>query len=61
MMKKTNEFEGSVSFTEYDYFMAPIISFNVKKDYVFSRMQLLSPVRVRGKRLFRQEVSTVVL
>ncbi len=33
MMKKTNEFEGSVSFTEYDYFMAPIISFNVKKDY----------------------------
>lgn len=33
MMKKTNEFEGSVSFTEYDYFMAPMISFNVKKEY----------------------------
>lgn len=33
MMKKTNEYEGSISFSENDFFMAPILSFNVKREY----------------------------
>lgn len=33
MMKKTNEYEESRDFSEKDFFMAPILSFNVKREY----------------------------
>lgn len=33
MMKKTNEYEESRDFSETDFFMAPILSFNVKREY----------------------------
>ena len=33
MMKKSNEYEESRDFSEKDFFMAPILSFNVKREY----------------------------
>ena len=33
MMKKTNEYEESRDFSEKEFFMAPILSFNVKREY----------------------------
>ena len=33
MTKKTNEYEESRDFSEKDFFMAPILSFNVKREY----------------------------
>lgn len=33
MMKKAESYEGTVDFLNSDYFMAPMISFNVKKEY----------------------------
>ncbi len=33
MMKNTNEYEESRDFSEKDFFMAPILSFNVKREY----------------------------
>lgn len=33
MMKKTNEYEESRDFSEKDFFMVPILSFNVKREY----------------------------
>lgn len=33
MMKKINEYEESRDFSEKDFFMAPILSFNVKREY----------------------------
>lgn len=33
MMRKANEYEESRDFSEKDFFMAPILSFNVKREY----------------------------